>query len=64
MKTDKLGDFKYKKTLDCIQQKYKKHRIKEFYKGYTICMIRSFPVNSVLIIVYRIMQRLTNVSSN
>lgn len=64
MQTDKLGDFKYKTTMDCFRQKYQEHGVKGFFKGYTICMMRSFPVNAASIIVYRFMQRITNVQAH
>ena len=64
MQTDKLGNFKYENTLDCIKQKYAEHGLKGFYKGYVICMLRSFPVNAASIIVYRLMQRLTGVKAH
>ena len=64
MQTDKLGNFKYVNTLDCIKQKYAEHGLKGFYKGYVICMLRSFPVNAASIIVYRLMQRLTGVKAH
>ena len=64
MQTDKLGDFKYKSTLQCFQEKYLEHGAKGFFKGYTICMMRSFPVNAAAIVVYRTMQKLSGVSSH
>ena len=35
-----------------------------FFKGYVICMMRSFPVNAAAIVTYRLMQRLSNVTSH
>ncbi len=63
MQTDKLGDYKYKSVTDCFKQKYQQHGWKGFYKGYTICMMRSVPVNAVAIVVYRLMQRATGVQA-
>jgi solute carrier family 25 carnitine/acylcarnitine transporter 20/29 len=64
MQTDKFGDFKYKTTLQCFQDNYREGGLKGFYKGYVICMMRSFPVNAAAVVVYRLMQRLSNVSSH
>ena len=64
MQTDKLGDFKYKSTLQCFQESYKNHGMGGFFKGYLICMMRSFPVNAAAIVVYRLMQRLSNAATH
>ena len=64
MQSDKFGDFKYKSMLDCFQKEYKAHGINAFYKGYLICMLRSFPVNAALLLTYRFMQRITGVTSH
>ena len=64
MQTDKLGDTKYKTTMQCFSDSYKAHGLQGFYKGYLICMMRSFPVNAAAIVTYRLMQRLSNVTSH
>ena len=64
MQSDKFGDFKYKSTMDCFAQEYKAHGFKAFYKGYLVCMLRSFPVNAALLGTYRVMQKLTGVTSH
>lgn len=64
MQTDKFGDFKYKSTLHCFQTQYAENGIRTFFKGYVICMLRSFPVNAAAMMTYRIMQRVSNVASH
>lgn len=64
MQTDKLGDFKYKSTLQCFKDSYDSHGVKGFYKGYLICMMRSFPVNAAAIVVYRFMQKISGVTAH
>lgn len=44
--------------MDCVRQQYALTGIQGFFKGYLICMLRSFPVNSGALISYRIMQKL------
>jgi solute carrier family 25 (mitochondrial carnitine/acylcarnitine transporter), member 20/29 len=61
MQTDNLNNLKYKSTIQCFRDSYQSHGIKGFYKGYVICMMRSFPVNAAAIVVYRMMQRATGV---
>jgi solute carrier family 25 carnitine/acylcarnitine transporter 20/29 len=60
MQSDKFGSFKYTSMIDCFRKEYWTHGWKTFYKGYLICMLRSFPVNSASIVTYRIMQRVTD----
>lgn len=64
MQSDKLGNFRYKSMLDCFRQQFAENGVRTFFKGYLICMMRSFPVNSAAMITYRLMQRLSNVSAN
>lgn len=64
MQSDKFGEFKYKTMLQCFQDQYSQHGYKTFFKGYVICMLRSFPVNAAALITYRFMQRVTGVSAN
>jgi solute carrier family 25 carnitine/acylcarnitine transporter 20/29 len=64
MQSDKLGDFKYKTMLQCFSEQYKAGGAGVFFKGYVICMMRSFPVNAAAIVVYRFMQNLTGTASN
>jgi solute carrier family 25 carnitine/acylcarnitine transporter 20/29 len=64
MQTDKFGDFKYKGTLDCFRQQYAIGGIKTFFKGYIICMMRSFPVNAAAVATYRTMQKVTGADSH
>jgi solute carrier family 25 (mitochondrial carnitine/acylcarnitine transporter), member 20/29 len=59
MQSDKLGDFKYKSMAHCFSEQYKQGGWRVFYKGYLICMMRSFPVNAASITVYRFMQKVT-----
>jgi len=64
MQSDKLGDFKYKGMLDAFRDQYATGGWRTFFKGYVICMMRSFPVNAVAIVVYRNMQKVTKALSN
>ena len=64
MQSDKLGDFKYKTMMQCFSEQYKTGGTGVFFKGYVICMMRSFPVNAAAIVVYRFMQNLTGTASN
>ena len=64
MQTDKFGDFKHKSTIECFRTQYKEGGIRTFYRGYIICMMRSFPVNAAAMVTYRIMQRISNVTSH
>lgn len=59
MQSDKLGDLKYKNMAQCFREQYQLGGWKTFFKGYVICMMRSFPVNAAAITVYRFMQNLT-----
>lgn len=62
MQSDKLGDLKYPSMWSVFKDHYKTHGIGTFYKGYVICMMRSFPVNAAAMVTYRLMQRLSNVA--
>lgn len=64
MQTDNLDNPKYKSTLQCFRDSYNAHGARGFFKGYLICMLRSFPVNAAAIVTYRLMQRLSNVTSH
>jgi solute carrier family 25 carnitine/acylcarnitine transporter 20/29 len=64
MQSDKFGEFRYKNMLDCFRQQYAEYGIKTFYKGYIICMMRSFPVNAAAMVTYRLMQRISGVASH
>ena len=62
MQSDKFGELKYKGMGDAFRQHYAAGGWQTFFKGYLICMMRSFPVNAVTIFVYRTMQKLTKAS--
>lgn len=64
MQTDKLENPKYKSTLQCFRESFAAHGAKGFFKGYLICMMRSFPVNAAAIVTYRTMQRLSGAVSH
>ncbi len=64
MQTDNLNDPKYKSMLQCFRDRYNAHGVRGFFKGYLICMMRSFPVNAAAIVTYRTMQKLSNVASH
>ena len=64
MQSDKFGNFQYKSMADTFRQQYAKGGWRIFYKGYLICMMRSFPVNAVMVVTYRLMQRISGVSSH
>jgi solute carrier family 25 carnitine/acylcarnitine transporter 20/29 len=59
MQSDKLGDLKYKSMAQCFSDQYRQGGWRTFYKGYLICLMRSFPVNAAAITVYRFMQKVT-----
>jgi hypothetical protein len=61
MQSDKFGNFKYSSMFDCFRKEYGVNGWRTFYKGYLICLLRSFPVNAAAMVTYRIMQRLTAV---
>lgn len=63
MQSDKFGEFKYKNMLDCFRQQYKENGLRTFFKGYLICLLRSFPVNAAAMVTYRLMQKLSNVTA-
>ena len=63
MQSDKFGDFRYKSMWQCFSEQYKLGGIRTFFKGYVICMMRSFPVNAAAITTYRFMQRITGTGS-
>lgn len=64
MQTDKFGEFKYKSTLDCFQKQFSEGGVRTFFKGFVICMMRSFPVNAAALVTYRVMQRVSNVAAH
>ncbi len=64
MQSDNLSNMKYKSTIDTFRQEYAINGWRTFYKGYVICMMRSFPVNAAAIVTYRVMQRVSGVTSN
>jgi len=64
MQSDNFEKPKYKSTMDTIKQEYRKSGWKTFYRGYLICMMRSFPVNAAAVVTYRLMQRISGVQSN
>ena len=59
MQSDKLGDFKYPTMASVFREQYRLGGWRVFYKGYVICMMRSFPVNAASVTTYRVMQRFT-----
>lgn len=63
MQSDKFGNFRYKGMVDCFRQQLNENGWKTFYKGYVICLMRSFPVNAAAIVTYRFMQKISQVSS-
>lgn len=62
MQSDKFGEFKYKTMTQCFQDELAAHGWRGFFKGYVICMMRSFPVNAAALLTYRFMQRISHVS--
>jgi len=64
MQSDKFGDYKYPNMLSCFKDQYRYGGWQIFFKGYGICMMRSFPVNAVTIFVYRSIQNLTGVGNH
>ena len=64
MQADTLGNFKYPNMLSCFKQQYAVGGLQTFFKGYGVCMMRSFPVNAAAITVYRFMQKVTGTHSH
>lgn len=64
MQSDKFGDFRYKNMADCFRQQYKENGVRTFFKGYVICLMRSFPVNAAAMLTYRFMQKVSGVAAN
>lgn len=64
MQSDKFGNYKYPNMLSCFKDQYHQHGLKTFFKGYVICMCRSFPVNAMFIFTYTTMQKLTGVGTS
>lgn len=63
MQSDKFGEFRYKTMAQCFRDQYRENGWRTFFKGYVICMMRSFPVNAAALITFRLMQQLTKTSS-
>lgn len=59
MQSDKFGEFKYPNMASCFREQYSLGGWRTFFKGYVICMMRSFPVNAAAVATYRAMQRFT-----
>lgn len=64
MQSDKIGAFKYPTMMSCFKDQYKVGGWQIFFKGYGICMMRSFPVNAVTIAVYRMVQKISGVQTH
>ena len=64
MQSDKFGDFKYPTMMSCFREQYRIGGWSTFFKGYGICMMRSFPVNAAAVATYRTMQKLTGTVSH
>ena len=64
MQSDKFGDYKYQSMLQCFRDQYAMGGWRTFFKGYVICMCRSFPVNAVFVFTYRTMQKVTGAGSH
>ena len=63
MQSDKFGDYKYPNMMSCFKEQYAMGGWRAFFKGYVICMCRSFPVNACFVFTYRTMQKLTGTAS-
>jgi len=59
MQSDNLSNLKYKTMGECFRDQYKSGGWRTFFKGYVICMMRSFPVNAAAVTVFRVMENLT-----
>lgn len=64
MQADTFGKFKYPTMMSCFKEQYALGGWQTFFKGYVVCMMRSFPVNAAAITVYRFMQRITGTHSH
>jgi solute carrier family 25 carnitine/acylcarnitine transporter 20/29 len=56
VQTDDLVKRKYSGMLDCYNQR-KSEGIKSFFRGYTVCMMRSVPVNAGGFFVFEMVMR-------
>lgn len=63
MQSDKFESFRYKNMADCFRQQFQENGWRTFFKGYLICLMRSFPVNAAAMVTYRVMQKLSNVNA-
>jgi solute carrier family 25 (mitochondrial carnitine/acylcarnitine transporter), member 20/29 len=64
MQSDALGNFRYPTMMSCFRDQFKLGGYSTFFKGYGICLMRSFPVNAAAVTVYRAMQTLTGAKSH
>ena len=64
MQSDTFGKFKYPTMMSCFREQYRLGGWQTFFKGYVICMMRSFPVNAAAVATYRTMQQLTGAVSH
>ena len=64
MQSDTFGNFKYPNMWSCFKEQYKQGGLNTFFRGYVICLMRSFPGNSAVVLIYRTMQNLTGVVSH
>lgn len=52
LQSDNLSDPKYKGVFDCFRQNYRQHGLKIFMRGFSITVLRAFPVNYVTFVTY------------
>lgn len=60
MQTDAIDpkERKYRGIVDCARQIYQTKGIRGFFRGFTPCMVRSFPSNAVCFFGYEYTRRL------
>jgi solute carrier family 25 carnitine/acylcarnitine transporter 20/29 len=56
VQTDNLDNRKYSGMIDCINQR-RADGIRAFFRGYTVCMMRSIPVNAGGFFVFEMVMR-------
>lgn len=58
IQTQSLENPKYNGILDCIKKTYSEKGIKSFYKGLSIILVRSFPINAGMFVTYETVKRI------
>jgi solute carrier family 25 carnitine/acylcarnitine transporter 20/29 len=56
---DSLANPRYSSLKDCVSQMFRNEGFKSFYRGYTPCLLRAFPVNASMWLTYELYGRFT-----